>query len=68
MEGRTAVRPNGSPSLGAPTWVFAACCERLWEATASEGSVFLVKVRFALCHKAASGPWDLRPQPSARIR
>jgi hypothetical protein len=48
--------------------LFVGLCERLWETRVSEGSRSVVKVRFALCRKAASGPWGLRSQPSARIR
>ena len=68
MEGRAAARPDRSVDLVRLKCLFADLCERFWETRVSEGSRSIVKVRFTLCHKAASGPWDLRSQPSARIR
>ena len=68
MEGRTIARPNRSLDLGLLTCPFAGTCERSRKLELQRCSNSVVKLRFALWHKASSGPWDLRAHHSARIR
>ena len=68
MEGRTIARPNRSLDLGLLTCPFAGTCERSRKLELRRCPNSVVKLRFALWHKASSGPWDLRAHHSARIR
>ena len=68
MEGRTIARPDRSLDLGSLTCPFAGVCERSRKRELRRCLDSVVKLRFALCHKASSGPRDLRAHRSARIR
>ena len=68
MEGRAIARPNRSLDLGSLTCPFAGVCERSRKRELRRCLDSVVKLRFALCHKASSGPRDLRAHRSARIR
>ena len=68
MEGRAIARPNRSLDLGSLTCPFAGVCERSRKLRLRRCPDSVVKLRFALCHKASSGPRDLRADHSARIR
>ena len=68
MEGRAIARPNRSLDLGWLTCPFAGVCERSRKLRLRRCPDSVVKLRFALCYKASSGPRDLRADHSARIR
>ena len=68
MEGRAIVRPNRSLDLGLLTCPFAGTCERSRKLGLRRCPNSVVKVRFALWHKASSGPRDSCAHHSARIR
>ena len=68
MEGRAIARPNRSADLGLLTCLFAGVCERSRKLELRRCSDSVVKLRFALCRKAPSGPRDLCAHRSARIR
>ena len=68
MEGRAIARPNCSLDLGCLTCWFVGACERSRKLKLRTCSECVIKLRFALCYKASSGPRDLRAHRSARIR
>ena len=68
MEGRAIARPNRSLDLVGLTCGFAGDCERSRKLELRRCSDSVVKLRFALQHKASSGPWGSRAHLSARIR
>ena len=68
MEGRAIARPNRSLDLGCLTCWFVGACERSRKLKLRTCSECVIKLRFALCYKASSGPRDLRAHRSARIR
>ena len=68
MEGRARARPNRSLVLVGMTCLFAAICERCGKPELRRYVDCVVKQRFALYHKASSGPVELCAHRSARIR
>ena len=68
MEGRAIARPNRSLDLGSLTCPFSGVCERSRKRELRRCLDSVFKLRFALCHKASSGPRNLRAHRSARIR
>lgn len=68
MEGRAAARPDRSLDLVRLKCLFAGLCERSWKRELRRYVNCVVKLRFALCRKAASGSLGWRAHRSARIR
>ena len=68
MEGRARARPDRSLDLVPLKCLFAGLCERSGKRELRRCVDCVVKLRFALCHKASSGPVDLCAHRSARIR
>ena len=68
MEGRARARPNRSLDLVPLKCLFAGVCERWRKRELRRYVDCVVKLRFALCHKASSGPLELCAHRSARIR
>ena len=68
MEGRAIARPDRSLDLVRLKCLFARPCERYGKRELQRVVIRVVKLRFALWHKASSGPLDSRAHHTARIR